>query len=386
MVNERKWTKQRINKKPSLFRKPAKNLNIHRRHLALTSNEQVFRRQLRSLSMKTFAAVHNFAHTINSIPDSFVQVVKRNIIAGIMFAVVLVSFYLQFNLNKQEEIYYQLPNWRRNINSFSESECWNFFETRKTDLPRLLRVWRIPNKVVFDNRSSMPGEEVMLRALYELVSGEDQYNIAMNVFGRDQTAQSRAINWFINHMYESFQDLLTDNLDWWYRNGYFKISMEAIKAKFGGNDLFSTFAFIDCNCLECARPGGGPSTSGPDADRWDPSIQKAFYNGWKSNFGLKHQTLDNALGMTMDLFGPWSLRKNDLYLLRESRLNRRIRDLQIDADFQYTIYGDSIYPRLSHLKSSWRMANMEEWMRAENKRFAKVRISIEWNYMITGSL
>ena len=33
----------------------------------------------------------------------------------------------------------------------------------------------------------MSGDEVMLRALYELVSGGDQYNIAINVFSRDQS-------------------------------------------------------------------------------------------------------------------------------------------------------------------------------------------------------
>ena len=58
--------------------------------------------------------------------------------------------------------------------------------------------------------------------------------------------------------------------------------------------------------------------------------------------------------MTIDLHGPWSLRKNDLYLLRESKINSRLRDLQLNSPLQLTIYGDSIYPRLSHLKSYYR--------------------------------
>ena len=67
----------------------------------------------------------------------------------------------------------------------------------------------------------MSGEEVMLRALYELViSGENQFNIATNVFGRDQSQQSRAFKWFINQMFSTFEDLVIDNLDWWYQNGY----------------------------------------------------------------------------------------------------------------------------------------------------------------------
>ena len=55
--------------------------------------------------------------------------------------------------------------------------------------------------------------------------------------------------------------------------------MEAIKAKIGGNDQFNTAGFIDCNCLQTDVPGGGPAEGGENAERWDPNIQKAFYNG-----------------------------------------------------------------------------------------------------------
>ena len=162
--------------------------------------------------------------------------------------------------------------------------------------------------------------------------------------------------------------------------------MEAIKKKFGGNDLFNVCAFIDCNCLECERPGGGPACGGSDAERWDPTIQQAFYNGWKSIHGLKHQTVDCAFGMTVDLFGPWSLRRNDNKLLKDSHINDRFRDLQLDAENQLIMYGDSIYPRLSHLTSSWKSTEGALWKKLENKRYSSVRISIEWNYMVTGNL
>eukprot|EP01035_Chromulina_nebulosa_P020050 gene20050-26030_t len=214
-------------------------------------------------------------------------------------------------------------NKRRLIDTFSDSDCWNFFETRKEDLYRLKEALRIPDKVILSNGSSMPGEELMLRGLYQLVTGEEQYDIAVNVFGRDQSQQSRAFNWFINYIFDNFNDLVTNNLEWWYNNGYLHISMEAIKRKFGGDDFFNTCAFIDCNCLECSRPGGGPACDGEDATRWDPIIQKEFYNGWKSVPGLKHQTIDCAFGMTVDMFGPWSLHNNDLKLFRESNINNR---------------------------------------------------------------
>ena len=226
----------------------------------------------------------------------------------------------------------------------------------------------------------------MLRGLYELVSGEDQFNIANNVFGREQSQQSRAWKYFIIHIYDHFLWIVTNNLDWWYENGYLHQSMEAIKAKIGGNEQFNTAGFIDCNCLETDIPGGGPAEEGVNAARWDPNIQRAFYNGWKSIHGLKHQTMDLAFGITADMYGPHSLRRNDLKLLRLSRLNTRLRELQVNANVQLRVYGDSIYPRLSHLHSCWRRSNAVPWQVAENRLYSKVRISIEWNYATTSNL
>ena len=341
--------------------------------MALTSKEKVNSRHL----MRLFA-VH--MSSMIQVPPSDEKRKKMGIVIGMMLLQMIGSLILSPSITLPK-----LPNLHRTIMSFNESECWNYFETRKEDLPRLLRVLRIPEDVVFDNKATMRGEELMLRGLYELVTGNDQNEVAV-VFGCDQTRQSRSLTYFLKHVYSTFLDLLTDNLDWWYTNGYLQKSMEAIKAKMQGGDNFSTCGFIDCNCLECSRPGGGPISDGYDAERWDPSIQKAFYNGWKSIHGLKHQTFDCAYGMTVDMFGPYSLRRNDLKLLRDSRLNQRMRELQVGALMQLTVYGDSIYPRLSHLRSSWRDKNLEQWQKIENRAFTSTRISIEWNYMVTGNL
>jgi hypothetical protein len=65
------------------------------------------------------------------------------------------------------------------------------------------------------------GEKVCLRGLHDLISGEDQHNIGMNDFGRDQSAQSQAFSYFINHIYETCCDILFgENLEWWLENGY----------------------------------------------------------------------------------------------------------------------------------------------------------------------
>jgi hypothetical protein len=74
----------------------------------------------------------------------------------------------------------------------------------------------------------------------------------------------------------------------------------------------------------------------------------AHYNGRKSLNGLKHQTVDNAYGFTVDMFGPTSLRRNDLTLLRLSNINDRQAKLQRGSEDQFMTFGDSAYKRRSY--------------------------------------
>ncbi len=132
----------------------------------------------------------------------------------------------------------------------------------------------------------MSGEEVLLRGLYELGSGENQHKIARNVFGKDQPFQSRAFSTFIEFVHEKHSHLLLNNLNWWYRNGFFQQSAAAVGRKTGLANNRVGF-FIDCNCWQTRTPGGGPAENGRFAKRWRKLIQQAFYNGWKSVHGLK---------------------------------------------------------------------------------------------------
>ena len=229
--------------------------------------------------------------------------------------------YLKTNLVcVDEEDLHSERSRERDIDSFSKSDCRTNFRFLQHDLRSLFLLLEIPDDVLLSNGKNMPGQEVFLRGLYELVSGENQQKIAQNVFGGDQPLQSRAFNWFLEHIDTNFcQRLLRNNLDWWHRNGFWEKSAEAIGRKTGiiGN-LVSHF--IDCNCLPTSRPGGGPGEDGANAARWDPAIQEAFYNGWKSIHGLKHQTVDDAFGFTEDCAGPASLRNNDIRVLRESEV------------------------------------------------------------------
>jgi hypothetical protein len=245
----------------------------------------------------------------------------------------------------------------------------------------------------------MSGEEVFLRGLYELSSAENQHKISRNVFGLDQSRQSKAFGAFIYHVFDGFQHLVTDNLDWWQRNGFFELSAEAIGRKLGIPENLVGF-FIDCKCSPSRVVGGGPAEEGANSARWSKLIQQAFFNGWKSVHGLKHQTLDNAYGITVDMHGPTSLRRNDLILLRDSDINGRLEAVQqragVPAARHVIAFGDSAYHPLSHLHSYFSIVALRvrgltspdeiEYFKEWNFKMKTVRISIEWNYGVTGSL
>ena len=243
------------------------------------------------------------------------------------------------------------------IDDFHESDCYIFFRFQKPDLRLLSKLLKFPDVIIFDNKSKMSGEEVFLRGLYELSSGETKHKISANVFGWEWSIQSRAFSWFILHMFDSFEHLVTDNLSWRYRNGFFESSRTAIFQKMSAalrsagkldlleEDVLGVSHFIDCNCLPCSVVGGGPAEDGANAMRWSDEIQQAFYNGWKSIHGLKHQTVDNAFGFPIHIKGPTSVRRNDLTLLRESDINNTFANLQLEVSpwKQCRIFGDSAY-------------------------------------------
>ena len=71
-----------------------------------------------------------------------------------------------------------------------------FLRFRKEDLSRLFISLKFSDKVVLDNRSTMSGEELFLRGLYELGAG-DKKTIVAETFGHHLSDQRRAFNYFM---------------------------------------------------------------------------------------------------------------------------------------------------------------------------------------------
>jgi hypothetical protein len=343
---------------PIKFRAVARSTSIRSRFKSLSTRDSL---QLETIKKLAFMVMSAYRREVDPI--------RRADLKRKCGALIFIS------LSIKEDTYGPIERPIRHCLALSDISFYfskEFLRFRRENLDELYEFMRFPNRVVLENKSVMTGEEVFLRGLYELVTGEKQTSIAEK-FGRHPSDQSRAFTYFINHIYRNFHHLVTDNLNWWQENGLMERAAIAIEEKLGVRYDNRFVGFIDCNCLETNRPGGGPCEAGGNSSRWDEEVQRAFYNGWKSIHGLKHQTVDNALGFTMDIIGPYSNRRNDLYLFRDSDINARM------ARLGWHIFGDSAYHNHSHVKSYGADPVF-------NRKMKKVRISIEWNYMTTASL
>ena len=208
-----------------------------------------------------------------------------------------------------------------------------------------------------------------------------------DIFGYGNTRVTRAVNAFIEWLCDNWSYLLRDNLEYW--KDKIPEFAEKIREACVNNPKypcpfepgsFRVFGFIDNTMNASCRPAGGPARSGKNAPRNNRLIQQAFYNGWKKIHGLKWQTVDLPNGMIFHTWGPVSVRHNDLYTLGHSHIIDLISNLQIGWAKQYLIYGDSAYPRGTHLASRHEGDDLTEREKLENKCLSSCRECIEWNY------
>ena len=216
-------------------RKTAKQLSYRKRWLALTSAEQVSLRKIKkamiingikekmsgkklrklSKTLKILIALYLKVALVgmSNIFDIISIVYKRPQSCNLLKHILKLCNSKQGDERAAEQESSQAPPSReRTIESFSAAECRAFFRFLKEDLHRLLPLLKFPEVMILDNRISMSGEEVFLRGLFEMASGDNQEKISSLVFGRGQAAQSLAFKLFVSHVFNNFHHLVDNNL------------------------------------------------------------------------------------------------------------------------------------------------------------------------------
>jgi len=277
------------------------------------------------------------------------------------------------------------------ISDFSDSEVVELFRFRgKDQLWRLLQGLKFEDTYIDECRNSFSGQEVLLAGLYRLchlsVLGDGSWR---RIFGWDQPRSSRAVKLFLKHMNSNCIHLIRSHEGFWAPR--IPELAEAIRAKLmqlgdeahgsayypGG---FNVFGFIDCVGIATCRPGGGPLSGGPDAARKDPLIQRSMYNGWKKRHGIKYQTVDLPCGLHFNVWGPESIRHNDLESWEHSDVHQKVIDCQAGMALKFKIYGDSAYQYIVDDTLASRYLNPSTTEVVTNEAMSSCRECIEWHY------
>lgn len=303
-----------------------------------------------------------------------------------LLSYVAVSRERAFSLPRRQRLNRRIEHWAHRLN-----ECEQKFRFPFHHLRRLYEALLIPEWCRLENGSVYHGEEVFLLSLNRLAFPHRLVNMAQSDWGRDGTQTGRAFKFFIFHVYDTFCDLLFDNLPFW--EPYFALFAKAIQRKMESYGLFFPPGLINViallldatNRFSC-RVGGGAVHGGQGAARMDPRFQEAFYNGWLHGHGLKYMSIETPLGVAADLYGAESMRHNDLYMLGDSRANQRVALVQLGKFYQFKMYGDGIFPTLSHLRVAWGATAVGNPRRQlEDTVMKKIREPVEWGYQLTTS-
>lgn len=374
--------------------KPSSNkLGVRRRHFAFTALDRIKAKLFGSISHQLVLLYVKLRFAAHQHPNSILlSKIKRRIL------ILLISSLFEFDqlvTIEQAKLWQKLPKIQRKhvkIDDFSDNFILtNFRFKNKDQLHSLIHYFRFPERIKSSIGEQFTADEVLLSGLYRLHYPNRFVDVGwINIFGFDEQKASACCLLFYFFMINNWSYLLFDHLEYWYH--YFPYCNNAIHSKLtelGCNLPFASeqngfriFGFIDNTIISTARPGGGPSSEGVNARRKDPLIQRAFYNGWKKQHGIKFQTLDLPNGLNAHIVGPFSCRKNDLFLLRDSQINQKLSDLQTNNLIQYKVYGDSAYMVLNdtHIRARYPTEGITPQQTIENKVLSKCRESIEWNY------
>ncbi|KAJ1396820.1 hypothetical protein B484DRAFT_484248 [Ochromonadaceae sp. CCMP2298] len=163
-------------------RKLARQLYYRKRHLDLTSNDQVACRDSKRLIWTQICAKGSPFYKQR---EFFVRIS-------------MVS-YLGAVVEPPEEALRAQPNKHRTIESFCAGDCRMYFRFLKPELHYLFELLDFPPMVRLRNRSWQTGEEIFLRGICGIATGMQQDHLANLLFGGVGSDQSLAFNWFLRN-------------------------------------------------------------------------------------------------------------------------------------------------------------------------------------------
>jgi len=254
-----------------------------------------------------------------------------------------------------------------NIENHCPSKCGTKYRFRsREDMIRLFKVLRIPEMFKLSNGSKVAGEHLFLVFMTRLAHSSS-FDDLVEEYGRDTTTWGRGIQAMARFLYSEHKAKIRNSVFKWadefpvFAEAMCRVANESINGRnsqlnnpnfepgnFPGS--FPVACVIDCNNTPSCRVGSGPAEPGVNAPRRLNDVQSAFYNGWLHQSGYKHQSVELPNGLTMDWWGPVSMRENDIWMANNSEINGKLAAAQHSNAKQYFAFGDSIYVPDTHIR------------------------------------
>ena len=181
-----------------------------------------------------------------------------------------------------------LPYWK--YDSFSlenmlEDECLSEFRVSKLDIPRLLRVLRIPREIVCENGTKVSGLEGLC-ILLKRFAYPCRYSDLIPRFARSKPELCLICKEVMRFIAGTHSHLLASFDQDWLQPNRLQEYADAVYQK--SNALPNCWGFIDGTVRAICRP---------------EKNQRTVYNGHKRFHALKYQSVVAANGLIANLYG-----------------------------------------------------------------------------------
>lgn len=188
------------------------------------------------------------------------------------------------------------------IATLNESTFYHFTRFTYKDICEMASLLKVPKVITTADGHRFSNTEGLFILCARLAYPSRVETLAF-VLGWSVTAITGCVSFMLDFLHENWQYLLRDFDSQHLTPDRLRQYAAAVRRK--GAPLTNCWAFLDCTIRRICRPV-----------EW----QREVYNGHKKFHSLKYSALKSPDGIMHHLYGPFSGRRNDNYLLHNSKL------------------------------------------------------------------
>ena len=198
--------------------------------------------------------------------------------------------------------------FRFDFNTVSDEGCWRMFRFKKEDISHLRELLQIPEVIQTENRSVFSGIDAICITLRRLAYPCRLSDLS-EIFGRTVSDLSLILKFVIQHIVQTFNNLLTFLNKPWLDQEHLRVFANAVQDR--GDPLHNCWGFIDGTVFPVCRP---------------KQHQRQLFSGHKSLHCLKFQSIYTPNGLVANLSRPFIGRIHDAGMFRESEILLKLQE------------------------------------------------------------